>query len=350
MDKLSSKHFFFLILGVTTISITSYSSIFIKLGGRDSWLYALLGCIIITILYMLMLKNAVRFTDKSVNDLFEFSLGSIIGKLALLIFSMGAFITSVESVSSNAMNIHTNLFIESPVWFTLLILLLPCIYILTRRFNTFLILTLISVTFTTIGNILLAIVIQKYCDYTNLLPIMKNSFSLDTIILILGNLGCVTLTLPFLINLKPKDGIYKHSLIALVISSLIIVASFLSVIGTFGPFRASNIYFPEFIASQRAQIAGFMEFGELFYIYKSITGWLLKYILSYFCIYTIFKHRIKNRFTFAYIYTALVFIASFLITKNGLFFFYLLSYLNYVNIIPLICVPFIVYSFLFFRK
>ncbi|MGL5149002.1 MAG: GerAB/ArcD/ProY family transporter [Clostridium sp.] len=350
MDKLSSKHFMFLILGVSTISITTYSSIFIKTGGRDTWIYAIAGCIIISLVYLFMLKRAIFFQNMSIHDLFTHTCGKFIGSLFLLIFAFGAFLLSIESVASNAMNIHINLFIETPNWFTLFVLLVPSIYLLTRRFNTILILSIISVTFLTIGNIILSLLIQRYCDYTNILPIMKTGFSFETLIMILGSLSCITLTLPFTSNLNHEHGIIKRSTYSLIISSIIIVVSFIAVISTFGPYRAGNIYFPEFIASQRAQVAGFIEFGEFFYIYKSITGWLLKFVLSYFCIYMIFKHWIKNRFKFACLYTILVYICSLAITHNTLSFFKILTIFNYVNIIPMFLIPLFVYSFSYFRK
>lgn len=350
MDKISSKHFLFIILGVTTISITSYSSIFIRFGGRDSWIYSIISCLIALILFYILLSGGIKTYNLTFPEVFTYSLGNIIGKLFLLLFAIGAFVTSVESVSSSANSIHTNFFIETPTWFSLAILLFPVIYLLTRRENTIVILTIITMTFSTIGTIILTILIQKYCDYTNLLPIFKNGFELKPIILMVGNLGAISLCLPFINLLKTTEKLKSRSMITYVVCSLIIITSFLSAIGTFGPYRAANIYFPEYVASQRAQIAGFIEFGELFYIFKTVTGWLIKYLVSYYCVYEIFKKKIKNRYIFASVYTLVVFILSTIATKNGLVFFKLLFYYNFLALGLLVLTPLIVYTFLIFRK
>lgn len=38
MNTLSSKHLFFVILGVALVSLETYPSIYVNLGGRDSWI------------------------------------------------------------------------------------------------------------------------------------------------------------------------------------------------------------------------------------------------------------------------------------------------------------------------
>lgn len=350
MDKISSKHFLFLILGVTTISITSYSSLFIRLGGRDSWIYSIICYVLAFIMFYILINGGIKTYTLTFPKVFTYSLGNILGKLFLFLFAIGAFITSIESASSSAMSIHTNFFIETPTWFSLFIMLFPTIYLLTRSENVIVILTIITMTFSTIGTIILTILIQKYCDYTNLLPIFKNGFSLTPIFMMLGSLGALSLTLPFINQLKNTDKLKSRSFITYTICSIIIVTSFLSAIGTFGPYRAGNIYFPEYVASQRAQIAGFIEFGELFYIFKTVTGWLIKYIISYFCVYSILKPKIKNKYIFASLYAIIVFFISATITENGLLFFNLLVYYNFISLILLVLVPLITYIFLIFRK
>lgn len=38
MDKLNSKHFVFFILATTIVSLKTYPGIFMKDGGRESWI------------------------------------------------------------------------------------------------------------------------------------------------------------------------------------------------------------------------------------------------------------------------------------------------------------------------
>ena len=137
-----------------------------------------------------------------------------------------------------------------------------------------------------------------------------------TIILILGSLSSICISLPYLKLLSSKKGLVKHSTIALIICFSIIVSSLISTISFFGPVRAGNIFYPEFVQSQRVQIADFLEFGELFYIFKNVCMWFIKYILASYSIILLFKDIINNKKIFIIIYSFVVFIVSWYITKS----------------------------------
>ena len=56
MDKLSTKHFAFFILGSSLIAIKSYSSVFINLGGRDTYLLFAISALIFSFVFLSFLK------------------------------------------------------------------------------------------------------------------------------------------------------------------------------------------------------------------------------------------------------------------------------------------------------
>lgn len=347
MDKLSTKHFTFFILGSSLIAIKSYSSIFINMGGRDTWLLFLISSLIFSIAFLYLINISKDNLD--IKEVF-LSLNTF-GKFLLYIFGLGLFFISVESASVLSSSIHSNFFLSTPIWYCLAFFLVCTSYVLFKNFNSILILVLITVFSTLIGDIILFILIGKYLDLSYLLPIMANGISYDkilAIILMLGSLSSICISLPYLKLLSSKKGLVKHSTIALIICFSIIVSSLISTISFFGPVRAGNIFYPEFVQSQRVQIADFLEFGELFYIFKNVCMWFIKYILASYSIILLFKDIINNKKIFIIIYSFVVFIVSWYITQNQYHFFQWLKILQLCLFLTLLITPilgFTIYKF-----
>ena len=97
---------------------------------------------------------------------------------------------------------------------------------------------------------------------------------------------------PYLKHLTKADNLKKHSLIALCTIALYSIYSIIGIISCFGPSRAANLFYPEYTMSQRIQLGGFIDFGELFFLMEAIVGLFLKYLLSTYGIYIIYKKYI----------------------------------------------------------
>lgn len=171
MDKLSSKHFMFFILGCSMIALRSYSSIFVRLGGRDTWILAFFASIIFIVITMYFLNICIKSQTFNIKDIF-FSSSNWLGQIYMFIFAVGLFSCAVESASVEASSIHTNFFLSTPNWYCLLFLIIPAAYILTKQMNTILILVIITVTLTLVGDIALLALVSKYLDFNYLLPIL----------------------------------------------------------------------------------------------------------------------------------------------------------------------------------
>ena len=171
MDKLSSKHFMFFILGCSMIALRSYSSIFVRLGGRDTWILAFFASIIFIIITMYLLNICIKSQTFNIKDIF-FSSSNWLGQIYMFIFAVGLFSCAVESASVEASSIHTNFFLSTPNWYCLLFLIIPAAYILTKQMNTILILVIITVTLTLVGDVALLALVSKYLDFNYLLPIL----------------------------------------------------------------------------------------------------------------------------------------------------------------------------------
>ncbi|EKY24425.1 endospore germination permease [Clostridium celatum] len=356
MNKLSAKHFILFILGVTCISFKTYPSLFIKLGGRDTWVYTLITFFVFLAfaIYLIYVMSSRKTYD--INEIFTSGLSKYIGNLFLFLFALGLFLASIEATTVEANVVKTCFFLKTPAWYIIIFFLIPSVILLGKNFKTLLIFIIISVFSLLANTVLLDIIVETYKDVKYVLPVFSGNVAselLNTGLLILGSLSAFVIALPYLKYLTKDDKIKKHSLIALLIIGFVCTYVILGIISTFGPLRAANIFYPEFPQSQRVQIAGFLEFGELFFLYQTVVGFFVKYILCAYGVYLIFEKFIKNRKYFIAIYTILVFIISTLLAGNNYVLFNILKYYQYVNLVLFILIPliaFIAFNFKFKKK
>ena len=97
------------------------------------------------------------------------------------------------------------------------------------------------------------------------------------------------------------------------------------------------------MAVQRIQLKGFIEFGDLLFLLRTVSVWLIKYVLCAVSILYLFKDKFTNKKLFAVIYSILAYICAYLVSKNHFVLFYLLKYYQLVELLILLVVPFITY-------
>ena len=166
---------------------------------------------------------------------------------------------------------------------------------------------------------------------------------ISTLLLVLGSLSAFVITLPYLKYLNNGKNLKKHTIICLSILGIIFIYVLIGILSSFGPTRAANLFYPEFTQSQRVQIGGILEFGDFFFLYQTVVGYFLKYILSAYGFYIIYKKYIKNDKCFITIYTLVIFIFSTFISRNNYVLFIILKYYQYINLILFIFVPLIAF-------
>lgn len=353
MNKFSSKHFMFFIFAACLISIRSYSSIFIKVGGRDTWILSIIASILFLAFLLYLLNICVKHNTFNLNCIFSCLLPSWCSKIYLCIFSFGLFLTAIESISTSASSIHTNYFLSTPVWYCLLFLIIPTTYVLMRKLNAILIVVIVTSSLTLVGDMILLMLNIKYLNFSNLLPIMPSGMTSDKflcLILILGSLSSVLIAFPYLSFIDCKKKLLRNSSLAFVICSFFILSSFVSVISFFGSTRAGNIFYPEYVESQRIQIANFIEFGQLFYIFRSVCMFFIKYVLASYAILLFFKDSIKNKSHFIIFYSTIIFILSLILTRNQYVLFNALEALQLILLITFILVPLICFTAFNFER
>ena len=70
----------------------------------------------------------------------------------------------------------------------------------------------------------------------------------------------------------------------------------------------------------------------------------LKYIISAYGVYIIYKKHIKNYKYFTTVYTLAIFIFGTFLSRNNYILFYLLKYYQYINLILFVAVPLIAFT------
>ena len=346
MNKISSKHYIFLILIVSAISLRSYSSIFIDLGDRDTWVAAIIAGIIY-IAFSFFIFYVCKKTDTfDFKEIFELTYPKTLSNIFIFLFSLHLFITSVETAAIQADSIHTNIFLETPVWYSLLLFIIPTAYLITRRLDTIMIVVIISCAFIYISVFIVEIFTFKYIKPQLLLPIMGYGVSkkfIYAVLLILGSFASTAITFPFLKYMDKKNKFLKYTTLTNIFVVFIVVISIAAAIGTFGPLRACNIYYPEFIRVQRIQIDGFIEFGDLFFIAKTVCIWTLKYTLAVIAIRHIYSNIFTNKILFSIIYSILVFVLALPLARHHYLLFDLLKLYKLISLIVFCLLPFVTF-------
>ena len=344
MDKITSKHFMFFIICLTILSIKLYPGLVIEWGGRDSWLYTLIAGLILIIIGYIIINTFVQYSIPDLNFLYVKSFGKSFGAIFLLLFSAVLFLNCCESVTVLSNAIHTNLFIETPLFFSYLFLIIPCIYMASKGLDSIFKLALISITFMLICTFLLMILGFPYNKYINVTPILENKLTLNSFFSILYALGLMStfgISLPYIKNISKKSNLKFHYFIAIIISLVIVVYSVFSIICTLGSIRANNLFYPEFIQAQRISYGGYVESGELFVLMQYILGFIIKYLLCIYGIFYINQSKLTNKFKFFSIISIFIFLFCFYFSKNTYNFIVELNYLSLANLVVILIIPLI---------
>ncbi|WP_300382495.1 endospore germination permease [Clostridium sp.] len=348
MNRISSKHFILFIVGVSLISLKTYPSIFINIGGRDTWISTIIAAIVFVAILIYIVNIMFKTNSYDINDIFIGSMPKLLGLSLLYLFSITLFVNALESAAVEVNALHSTLFLQTPVWYALIFFLFPTFFIFSKKLRTLLIFVLVCTFFLIINSILFILFSQKYANLDNLLPVLENGLSLNLFTTSLYILGCYSvfmISIPYLRYIYDYKNIRKHSFQGGIIVAVISVASIISIITAFGPLRVSNIFYPEFILSQRLEFAGFIEFGEMFFLIQTVLGFFIKYILSTYSLLIIFHKYIKNKPVFIGIYSFIVFSLAVYFGANNYYLYYLLKYLQIINLIGFIFIPLIVFSF-----
>jgi spore germination protein (amino acid permease) len=353
MDKFTSKHFMFMIFGVAIISIKTYPTIFTRNSGKDTSVVIVLSSLLIIFCAVYIFSIAREKNMFNIYEIYRATLGNFLGTIAISLLLLTIFLTLLESSSVEANAMHTNLLIETPTWFFLLFFIVPAIYTIKRDIVAIFTVTIIGISLIMLAGINLSILTVKYKDSRNLLPFFANGltpgFFLSTI-QTLGLYGSIFYLFPFLQKVEDKSKLIKHSVIALLITTQIVIVGITGVIATFGIERLNNMAFPKLLQTQLISYFHFIESGELFVMLQMVGGWYLRYIISFYALLEILKTMKIDNHLLIYILSILAFVCSYFLAKDILLLFDFFNVYTYVAFINFIVIPLIAFTILKFKS
>ncbi|MGH4050711.1 MAG: endospore germination permease [Clostridium sp.] len=352
MDKLNTKHLMFIIWGTSIVAMKTYPNVFIVNGGRDSWISVIIASILMFIYFIFLLTVCKKTKCFNIDEIYRKALGKTMGDIFLILFVLTLFITLIESSSVEANALHINLLSDTPVWFFLLFIVIPAIYITKKGTRAIIIITIISISIIMVSGINLAILTAKYKKLSYLLPIMADGVTKSFILSIIKALGCygsIAICIPFLSRVTNKSKITKHCIIALLIVIQMEIFANIGILSTFEVSRALELNYPKLLQTQLISYFDFLEVGQFFVMLQMVGGWFIKYLLALNAILILLKKlSFLNKYSI-YIITLFVFIISFFISAKVLFLYKFLNLYVYFSVVSFIIIPTIIFGIFYFR-
>ncbi|MBU3097888.1 MULTISPECIES: endospore germination permease [Clostridium] len=352
MDKLNTKHLIFIIWGTSIVAMKTYPNIFIVNGGRDSWISVIIASIILFIYFIFLISVCKKTKCYNMGEIYHKALGKTMGNIFLILFIITLIVSLIESSSVEANALHVNMLTDTPVWFFLLFIVIPAIYITKKGTRAIIIITIIGISLIMMAGINLAMLTAKYKKLKYLLPVMANGITTSFILSVIKALGCygsIAISIPFLSRVTNKSKIIKHCVIALLIVIQMEIFASIGLLSTFDVTRVLTINYPKLIQTQLVSYFDFLEVGEFFVMLQMVGGWFIKYVLALNAILILLKNISFFNKYMIYIITLFVFIISYFISAKVLLLYKFLNLYVYFSVISFILIPTIVFSIFLFN-
>lgn len=351
MDKLSFKHFFFIMCASSIVSLKTYPGIFMRDSGRDSWVAVIISALIIIICFDYIIKIWVKRKCSSLREVFELAFGKFLGKIFLIIFALTLFFTMVECASVETSVIHVNLFIESPQWYILFFILLPGLYTIKKGKNSVMVVIIACMVVSILNGINLYILTFPFKKYNRLLPVFAQGINFNFFVAIVKSLGLFStsiISLVYLSEVKNTKKLRRCVLVSLIFITQMIIVSTNGILSTFTVERANSITYPKLIQTQLISYFGFIASGEFYVIFQVLAGWFAKYVVTFFALISILKElkieKLFNMDILPYCITGIVYALSFAATYNLISLFEILNTYCYVCLINFLLVPIVIFT------
>ena len=344
MTKISEKHIIVFILILTSISMKTFSNIFMMNGLRDSWISVIIASILILIFSLFLIKVCKNTETYNIKDLYYNAFGKFFGSFFLFTFLIAVFLTLIECNSGLSNSIHETMFTETPTWYISLFFTLCALYTIKKGFNSILSVSIISLFFIVISGIILFFLTLKLKHPVYLKPIFEHGITPNFILSIfqaLGMYGFFTIIICFFPMLQNKKNLKKTVFISLLFIIQMQIVSITGLISSFGYKRTLNIWYPKLIQTQPVVYLNYLENSEFFTIFKLVGGMFSKYIVCFYALNKLLQDFNMYKKHSNEIISVLVFILSYFSSNNCYTLFKLLNIFNYYILITLIFIPFI---------
>lgn len=353
MDKFTSRHFAFLIMGASIVSMKTYPTIFTRNGLRDSWVAVIVSSVIFLAYFLFILYTCRKFKCQNFYEMYCEAVGKPLGTFFVGLFAVALFSSLVESAAVEANAMHTNMLLETPTWMFLLFFIIPAVYTASRDKVAIVTVTMIGIVLICMAGINLAMLTAQYKHVELLFPIFTNGLTKGFFIAILESLGLyatVAITLPYLADIKDNKRLLKHSLIGLLIVAQMEIIASTGVMMSFDIEYLNTMSYPKLLQTQLVQYMRFLESGELYVMLQTLGGWYLKYIIAFYALLRVLSLlNLRSKYNIL-IVTGLVLISAYLMAENLFVLFRYLNIYSYISLFNFAIVPTVMTIIFYFKK
>ncbi|MBA5850075.1 endospore germination permease [Clostridium sp. cel8] len=351
MGKFSFGHIFFLICAVSIASLKTYPQLFMALSGRDSWICSIIAFAIIVIYFDYIIQIYIKNDYCSIGQIFETAFGKYLGKFFLSIFTFEVIVSLIESMSVESNVIHTNFFLESPVWYVALFVVIPGFYVVKNGAYSIMVVLMGSMAMSTINGINLAMLTAPFKDYRRLFPVFENGLYANffiSIVKIIGMYSSIAIVIPCLSKLNKNKNARKYALISNLFIAQMILISTIGLLATFDVKRGNNIIYPKLIQTQLISFFGFIADGEFYVIFQLISSWFAKYVTAFFAVIILFKElnlneKFLNKKTEA-VLSIIIYVISCFVGREVIYLFKILDIYIYMNVVVFFILPIVTFT------
>lgn len=350
MDKLSPKHFLFLMIAAVTVALKTYPMVFMD-AGRDTWVAVCVSSVLIFVVFVYLVATVKRTPDITLTKIYQISCGNFLGKALIILYCVALFMTLVESASIESDSMHQNMLVETPTWYFLIFFIVPAVYVVRKNVICVAIIVIIGISLIMVAGIHLGILTMQQKEVADLFPIFKKgvtgSFWLS-MLKSLGQYGFLSITLPYLSCIGYKrEQLVKYTIIALLIIIQIQIVSITGIFMTFDPQTAVSYYYPKLIQTHLVSYFEMLEFGELYVMLQILGGWLMKYLVAFQGMLLILSSLgLKERALkwTAFLLSAVVLGAAWFASGTSVRLFSLLGFIPWISLVNFVVIPLIVFT------
>lgn len=353
MDKLSSKHIIFILLGLGVVSIKTYPSILVKSGGVDTWVAIIISSILLSLLLYLIISICIKKNNFSIVNIYKSVCGKYLGSLLIFFIFVTIYLTLIECSSMEANSLHSNLLLGTPTWFFAILFVFPALYSFSKGKIAIIIITLIGITLIMIAGINLFILTEQYKKYEYLLPVFSKGVTQGFLISIAKSLGLysfIFLSLFFIEDIYDKGRLKKDFFIGMFIMIQMDIVSIIGIIATFGVQRAAMLSYPKLVQTQEISYFSFVEGGEFFVMLQIVGGWYIKYLLVFYCMNKLLRDCNISHKIYPILITLLVLFSTMYISKNIFVLLYFVNYFTYFCLFNFLIIPFLIFILYSFKN
>lgn len=347
MKFLNTKQMIFVLLGVSVVSLKTYPTIFVILGARDTWIAVIAASFLIFLIMDYLLAICKGSNCFNLYQIYKTAVGKPTAVILLGFLLITVFLNMAESTSMGPSTIQEHFLPYIPIWIFIAVTVLCGLYVAQRKGTAIITATIITIVMICISGITLAVLTQKYKNFSWLFPVFGEGLTLNFIhcvLKLLGCYGCVFLIFPFLEHISDKSRVIRHTNYGILFLAQVQIFSMIGNLTTFNVDRFMTLIYPKLTQSQMISYFAFLEAGELFVMLQVIAGWFIKYILCFFAL-LLLTDSLNIRFKAkSYVFSVLSLVFAVIVANNLFTLMHLINVLMYIQLANYVIIPIIVFT------